>query len=343
MTTRETERPATPATDEHPQRTWHDLVRNQQAILLAFIVVMIAFFTWRNSIFFSQAVLTNVLNDWCPIVLLAVGQTFVVVTGGIDLSVGSNVAMSGVVAALAMRTMTESGTGSNTTLLVGLLIAAAVGTVVGLVNAVLINKAKLVAFVATLATLGICQGLALVWTQGGPVGGGPSNTIEMSVANIGPFSRPILLVFVVVIVAGLVLHLTRFGRYTFAIGSNAFAARSAGINVRRHIVKVYALSGFLAGLAGMFYYLRLGTGSPSTGIGRELDSIAAVVIGGVALSGGVGRITGTALGALVISTLASGLVIIDVEPTWRLVAVGVLIGAAGALQGLLGNSTRSAS
>jgi len=307
---------------------------NQLFILAAFMVVLIAFFSLKNSQFFSQSVMENVLNDWSPLVLIAIGETFVVVAGGIDLSVGANIAMSGVVAALLMRRLTLGHHGANLTMLLGVLVAMAVGAIVGFVNALLINKAKLVPFVASLATLGVCKGLAVVWTKGGPVGDAPSNTIPLTISRFGPFSIAMLVVFVVVAVATVLMHLTRFGRYTFAVGSNPFAARAAGINVQRHLTKAYVMCGALAGLAGIIYYLRLQSGSPSTGIGRELDAIAAVVIGGVILTGGVGRVMGAALGTLVLSTVASGLVIIGVPANYRDVVVGVLIALAGIVLGL---------
>jgi ribose transport system permease protein len=320
---------------EIPESRLRSILGNQQFILLLFIAVLVVFFSVSESLFFSKAVLTNVLNDWCPIVLIGIGETFVIVTGGIDLSVGSALGLAGMGAALVMRTMTTNGTGQNLTWIVGLLVASLIGTAVGLVNSFLINKAKLVPFVATLATLGICAGLSVIWTKGSPVGGGPAKSIDLTVSHYGPFSKTMIIVFAIVALAWLLLHFTRFGRHTFAIGSNPFAARAAGINVQRHVMKVYAFSGFMAGLAGMFYYLRLGTGSPSTGGQGELAAIAAVVIGGAALAGGVGRITGTALGALVISTIASGLVIIGVRAQWRIVVVGILIVVAGFIQGLL--------
>ncbi len=309
------------------------LVNNQQFVLTAFMIVLIAFFSLKNSQFFSQSVMENVLNDWSPLVLIAIGETFVVVAGGIDLSVGANIAMSGVVAALLMRRLTVGGHNADLTLLLGTLAAMAVGAVVGFINAQLINRGKMVPFVATLATLGVCRGLAVVWTGGGPVGDAPSNTLAWTQSLYGPFSRAMFVVFVVVALAAVALHLTRFGRYSFAIGSNPFAARAAGINVQRHLTKIYVLSGVLAGLAGIVFYLRLQSGSPSTGVGRELDAIAAVVIGGVFLTGGVGRIMGATLGTLVLSTVASGLVIIGVPPNYRDVVVGVLIALAGIVLG----------
>jgi ribose transport system permease protein len=312
--------------DEKSSRlTLQGLLANQQFLLLIVFGVMVAFFTWRNSIFFSSAVFGNILADFGPIALIACGQMYVMISGGIDLSVGYNLGFSGVVAALTMRNLTTHSWPPNVTLVIGLVVA---------VNSFLINRAKLVPFIATLVTLGACAGLSIVFTSGGPVGGGPSNAIALSVPIWGPFSRPVMVVMLVVLIAGLFLHLSRFGRYTYAIGSNAFAARGAGINIARHVTKIYTLSGFFAGLAGFYFYLRLSTGAPSTGAGNELDAIAAVVIGGAALSGGVGRMTGTVLGALMITTVTSGLIIIGVAPNWKRVVVAVMIAIAATVQAL---------
>lgn len=324
----------TAATPTAATPRWRTLLSNQQFILLIVLLAMIALFSAINPIFFSSSVAANVLADWGPIVLLALGQTFVVISGGIDLSVGAITGFAGVVAAYQMRAMTDAGQGEWVTLIVGTFICMAVGVGVGLLNAALINWARLVPFIATLATLGAAGGMSIVLTGGGPIGGGPSNAIALSVPWLGPFSTPILIVIGITILCWLFLHLARFGRYTYAIGSNTFAARAAGINVKRHIVKVYALSGLLSGLAGMFFYLRLGSGSPTSGSGAELSAIAAVVIGGAALTGGVGRITGTVLGSLILATVTSGLIIIGVQPNWKQVVVAVLIAVAATLQAL---------
>ena len=156
----------------------------------------------------------------------------------------------------------------------------------------------------------------------------------MSVAKFGPLNWPGIIVIVIVLILGAYLHQTRFGRYTYAIGSNSFAARSAGINVKTHLTKVYMLSGALAGLAGMYLYIRLGVGSPSSGQSGELDAIAAVVIGGASLAGGSGRMTGTVLGAFILTTVTSGLIIIGVAPNWKQVVVALLIAGAVFTQGL---------
>ena len=309
------------------------LIGNQQFLLLLVWFGMVAFFTAFNSIFFSVAVFGNILLDWAPVVLMAIGQTFVIVSGGIDLSVGSTVALSGVTAAFFMQGWTTDGKNQWVTILAGTLVAGLVGISIGLINGFLITKAKIVPFIATLVTMGAAAGLAIVYSGGAPIAGGPEKAITLSVPWFGPFSTPGLIVVAIVVICGLFLHLARFGRYTYAIGSNEFAARTAGINVNRHYLKVYALSGFLSGLAGMYFYCRLGAGAPTSGYGGELDAIAAVVIGGAALTGGVGRLSGTVLGALILTTTTSGLIIIGVAPDWKQVVVAILIAAAVLLQG----------
>ncbi len=314
---------------------------NQQAILLIVLLAMIALFSTLNPVFFSLGVAGNVLLDWAPVALIAVAETFVVISGGIDLSVGATLGFSGVIAAYAMAGMTGAGLPDALVIFLGTLVAAGVGIGVGIVNGLLINVAGLVPFIATLATLGAAGGMSIVLTGGAPIAGGPQSAIALSVPFLGPFSWPVIVVVVVVVIAGLYLHLGKFGRYTYAIGSNPFAARAAGINVKMQLAKIYGLSGLLSGLAGMFLYIRLGSGAPTSGAGNELDAIAAVVIGGVALAGGIGRMTGTVLGSLILATVTSGLIIIGVEPNWKQVVVAILIASAVSLQAVRGRGSRS--
>jgi ribose transport system permease protein len=307
---------------------------NQQFILTLVLLAMVLVFTLINPTFFSVAVFGNILVQWAPIALIAVGETFVIVTGGIDLSVGSTITLSSVVGAFAMEAMTSAHAPDVPTLLLGALVCLATGVAVGLVNALLINVARLLPFIATLATLGAAAGLALVFTKGGPIAGGPPSAIGLSVPWLGPLSTPDILVILVIVVAGLYLHKSRFGRYSYSIGGNSFATVAAGVNVKRHLTKVYALSGGLAGAAGMILYLTLGQGSPTAGAGDELIAIAAAVIGGVSLMGGVARMTGTVVGSLILATVTSGLIIINIDPNWNQVAVAVLIAAAVSIQTL---------
>ena len=328
-------KPAAPVTQVvAPTSRLKAVLSNQQFLLLLVWLAMVLGFSLIKPIFFSVDVAANILLDWAPLVLIALGQLIVVISAGIDLSVGATVGFSGVIGAFAMKSLTANGQPTATTLLLGVLVCVLVGAIVGTINAALINYARLVPFIATLVTLGAASGLSLVLTKGAPIMGGPTDAIMLVTPWIGPFSKPVVVIIGIVVLLWLFVHKARFGRYTYAIGSNAFAARAAGINVRRHIAKVYVLSGVLAGLAGFFFYLRLNGGAPTSGFGMELDAIAAVVIGGAALAGGVGRVSGTVIGALILTTVTSGLIIIGVDPSWKRVVVAVLIAIAATLQAL---------
>jgi ribose transport system permease protein len=316
------------------------IATNQSTILMGVMVLLIIVFSSLEPKFLSAATANNILTDWGSVVLIAVGQTFVIISGGIDLSVGAIIGLSGVVSAWTTANvlgLDQSVKGADSTgpLLIGTVVSVLVGVVVGLTNAVLINKFAIVPFIATLSTMGAALGFSVIISSGMPIGS--ANNFALISAfdpQTNPFSLAVVVVIIVVVIVGLFLHKAKFGLYTYAIGSNAFAARAAGINVERHLTKIYALSGALAGLAGMYVYIRLGAGSPSSGTGRELDAIAAVVIGGASLMGGIGRILGTVLGALILFTVQSGLIMIGVAPDWKKVVVAVLIAAAVAAQTL---------
>lgn len=329
------EQPATASTAsaDQPGGWLRSILSNQHVLLLVALIILVVYFTARDSVFVSSPEIAVLLTNLASLILLATGETYVIVSGGIDLSVGATTGVCGVVAAFAMRGMVSSNTNEALVLIVGTLVCAGLGIGIGLLNAALMNWARLVPFVATLATLGAGSGLALVLSNGVPIGN-DSSALNIGSQHIGPFPYLFLVVLAVVIIAWLYLHLSGFGRYTYAIGSNAFAARAAGINVRRHLTKVYALSGLMAGLTGMVFYIRLGAGAPSSGDGFELTAIASVVIGGVSLFGGSGRLTGSILGALILTVVTSGLIISNVSPNWNQVAVALCIAAAASLQAL---------
>jgi ribose transport system permease protein len=298
-------------------------------------------FAQLNPRFLSTAAAANIMQDFSPVLLTAVGQTFVIISGGIDLSVGSVLGLAGVICALTARAANQAGlpTGAG----IGLAVMAGIvtGLLVGLVNGLLVSRVKLAPFIATLATMGAAYGTTLVVTNGVQIAGGPRAVILIgSKTYLGVFTAPVLVVLGVTAIAWLFLAKTRFGRYTYAIGSNRFAARVAGIGVKQHLVKVYLLSGVLAGLAGILVYFRLGSGSPSSGQGGELQAIAAAVIGGVSLAGGQGRLGGTILGAFIITAVISGLILIGVAPAWQQIVTGALIAVAVAVQAI-GNPKRS--
>lgn len=326
--------------------------RNQSVLLVATLVILgVVFQIASEGIFLTTGTLATVLNDWGSYILLAVAQTFVVITGGIDLSVGSTVSLSSVVAGWVLvqglhLDSSISGDAAIPYVLLAVLVALLVGLAVGALNAFLINILKIVPFIATLATMGAMSGMAIIISGGMPLQGPNDFNLGIPYTVFGvqlPISTTVLTVLIITVIAGLYLHKTRFGLYTYALGSNPFATRAAGISPARHITKVYMLSGGLAGLAGAYAYIRLGAGSPSNGAGMELYAIAATVIGGVSLMGGVGRIIGIALGTLVLFTVQSGLLmvkVVQVSPSLKQVIVAILIAAAVAVQTLQKNGRK---
>ena len=298
-----------------------------------------------QGIFLNTITLGTVLNDWGSYILLAVAQTFVVITGGIDLSVGATVSLSSVVAGWVLvkglgLDSSITGDAAIPYVLLSVLVCLLVGLAVGALNAFLINILKIVPFIATLATMGAMTGLAIIISGGMPLQGPNNFKLGLPYNIFGvqlPISTTVLSVMIILVICGLFLHKSKFGLYTFALGSNPFATRAAGISPAKHLTKVYMLSGGLAGLAGAYAYIRLGAGSPTNGAGMELYAIAATVIGGASLMGGVGRIVGVALGTLVLFTVQSGLLmvkVVTVSPSLKQVIVAILIAAAVAVQTL---------
>jgi ribose transport system permease protein len=290
------------------------------------LVVIIAVFSFLNfEAFASVFNLRNIMIDASTLLIVAVGMTFVIITGGIDLSVGSVLVFSQVVAALVMR---EMGAEGLAVILVGLAAALVSGVAWGLLNGVLIAKTRIPALIVTLGTLGMAQGAALLLSGGINVRGAVPPEL-LSTVGIGRLFDEIpylvLIAAGITIVGGILLHLTRFGRHTYAIGSNAEAARRAGINVSRHVVKVYAMSGLLAGVAGYMLLARFTTTTIEGHGTTNLQAIAAVVIGGTSLFGGIGAVFGTVVGVFIPSILRNGFIIIGVEPFWQQVAVGAVL------------------
>ncbi len=309
------------------------LAANQQFILFLVLVALMCFFDFHNTRFVGTGEFTNLLVDFSEAVLIAVAEMYVIFSGGIDLSVGSTIAVSGVVSAYAIQYLETHHFGEFPSLMVGTFACAGVGAAVGTINALLITKARLVPFVATLVTLSMGEGLALVFSKGATVGYDPAAG-GWSSTGFWIFRWLTIMVLVLTLVLGIVLHFTRYGRYTFAIGSNPFAARAAGINVNRHVASVYVLSGVLAGLAGMVWYFNTSGGAPQNGIGNELYAIAAVVIGGVSLFGGTGRFTGIIIGVAILTVVQDGLVFINVSTNWNEVVVAGIIALAAIVQSL---------
>jgi len=314
-----------PAEDEVPRTPLQRLLGAQAFQILAVLLALVVIFSVAESdAFLSVNNFRNIVVNVSILAIIGVGMTFVIITGGIDLSVGSVLVFSGVVAAQTMEALGGEGVGVS---LVGALVACASGILWGLLNGVLVAKAKVPPLIVTLGTLGMALGGAQILTGGIDVRGAP--TVLTDTIGFGRLFGQVpylsLIALVVVVVGAVVLHRTRFGRYTYAVGSNGEAARRVGVRADRHLVLVYTLAGFCAGLAGI---LNLAFFASTTIAGQSntaLNVIAGVVIGGTSLFGGIGTIAGTVVGLFIPSVLQNGFVIMGVQPFWQQVVVGAFL------------------
>jgi len=314
--------------EEQPAGRLARLARLQALqIIIVLAVIVVIFAILKPGSFLTVFNIRGIVQDTSILAVLGVGMTLVIITGGIDLSVGSVLVFSGVVADKAMAAMGGQGWGAA---LAGLLVAIAAGLAWGLVNGVLVARAKVPPLIVTLGTLGMALGLAEVITTGVDLRDVPSVMVNsVGFGNIA-WQIPTLAVIAAVVVAlGIVLlHRTRFGLHTYALGSNPEAGRRSGLNVTRHLVTIYALSGLLAGFAGwlnLAFFQSTTIGGQST---TNLSVIAGTVIGGTSLFGGYGSILGTTIGLFIPSTLQNGFVIIGIQPFWQQVVVGAVLIAA---------------
>jgi ribose transport system permease protein len=296
-------------------------------IVLILAGMIVAFSILEPEAFSTVNNARNLATNAAILLVIAVGMTFVIITAGIDLSVGSVLVFSGVVSAKAMNGMEGDGAG---VIVVGVLVALAAGLGWGVLNGILITKARVPSLIVTLGTLGMALGLSLIITNGVDIREVPPKLVtSIGVGRLGgEIPWLVVIAVAVAIVFGVLLHATRFGRHTYAIGSNQEAARRAGIAVDRHLIAVYGLSGCLAGLAGFMSLARFATTTLGGHATDNLQAIAAVVLGGTSLFGGVGTVLGTVVGVFIPAVLQNGFVITGVEPFWRDVAVGAVLIAA---------------
>ncbi|MGW1680718.1 ABC transporter permease [Saccharopolyspora sp. NPDC002376] len=283
------------------------------ALIVVFVVLSIiapSFLTADN--------LFNLGSQTSVNAVMAVGVTLVIITGGIDLSVGSVAALSGVVGVLLMAEY-----GFNP--LIGILGGLVVGAVAGLVNGLLVSVVGLPPFIATLGMLSVGRGLVLIATGAVAVFGAPESFRLLGQGVIGAIPIPVVLIAVVAVLGHLVLTRTRLGRYAYVMGSNMEAARLSGVPVKRYTTLVYVLSGALAGLGGMIAASRINSGQPNFGEGLELDVIAAVVIGGASLFGGRGTVLGSLIGAFLVAVIRNGAVQLNIGTFYQNVLIGVII------------------
>lgn len=293
---------------------------SQRFGLVFSFVLLCAVLSFLSNRFLTLDNAVNVLRQSTINGIIAVGMTYVILTAGIDLSVGAVLALCTVVTA----DLLQRGVPVPLAVIIGL----GLGAGLGLVNGAIITKARVPPFVATLGMMTVARGLALTYTQGRPITGLPDGFRYIGTGSLGPIPMPIVIAGLTFFLGYVLLMRTRAGEYIFAIGNNPVAARYAGIATHRYTTFVYAVAGLLAGLAGMILVARLNSAQPTAGLGYEFDAIAAVVVGGTSFAGGEGGLGGTLLGALVIAVLNNGLNLLNVSSFYQPVATGVVIALA---------------
>ncbi len=285
--------------------------------LIAMCLFLIVFPTTRTT-FATSKNLFNILRQNASNLFLATGMTMVIILGGIELSVGSVIALSGCVAAgcVVFLSLPEW---------LAFLLAILVGGVVGLFNGFVISKTDIPPFIVTLASMNITKGIALVYTQGAPIRCMTDTFKFPGAGYVGPIPTPVILMIIVFCIAVFIMNRTQLGRHIYAVGGNPQAAKFSGINVMKVKFIVYIYTGIMAGLAGVVVASRLYSGQPTAGDGAEMDAIASVVVGGTSMSGGSGTLGGTLIGVLIIGVLNNGLNLLGVDSNWQFIVKGLVI------------------
>ena len=301
------------------------------------ILIICALSALRPESFLTIGNFLNVFRRSSVYGIIAIGMTSTIISGGIDLSVGSMLALCGMVGATVMAAV--GGTDpQGASLVIGTFVGIGIGTICGFLNGLLITKLSLQPFIVTLGTMSFFRGISLVMKDGHPVNVPSYKYLgEGSVLSI-PIS--VIIFAVIIVIASFILRYTRLGRYTYAIGSNREAAFHAGVNVDRNLIYIYTFTGFLVGIAAMIATSRTVSAQPTAGLGAELDVIAAVVIGGASLAGGQGSITGTIIGTLLISFLRNGCTLLGISTNAQLIVIGMIIVLAVAVDQLARARTR---
>jgi len=302
-----------------------NLIRFQSLIALFLLCLALSILSDK---FLTVSNAWNVMRQISVNICISTGMTLIVLTAGIDLSVGSVLALCGAITAGLLRNGLEFPSGNlfiGFTLLGALIAGILTGCALGAFNGWAITKFKVPPFVATLAMLTIARGLTMLWTQGFPISGLGDTFLYFGTGWLLGIPVPVWISGIIVLIAVLITNKTRLGRYIYAIGGNESASKLSGINVSRVKIIVYTIAGALAAIGGILVTSRLDSAQPNAGTSYELDSIAAVVIGGTSLSGGRGSILGTVQGAIIIGVLNNGLVLLNVSPFWQQVVKGFVI------------------
>jgi ribose transport system permease protein len=295
------------------------LSRSQKQLLSTFsgLFILGLVFTILSPYFFSVNNLLTVATQTAVIAIIAIGQTYVLITGGIDLSIGSNIALSAMVAGLFMR--------ANLPVPLAILSGLITGLASGAVSGTLVAFGNIPPFIATLGTMTVVRGISLTLTQGIPVSGLPRTFTRWGTDSTLGIPNPVIVMVLLVLIFGFVLAKTKLGRHIYATGSNFEAARLSGVNTKKVLIAVYVFSGLLAAFAGLLMAARIISAQPAAGDGYELDAVASSVIGGTSTMGGEGSIAGTFIGAFVIGILRNGLNLIGISPFLQKIVIGVVI------------------
>ena len=295
-------------------------LKDNLGIILALVAMILFLYIYpkTHNTFLTTNNIFNVLRQSATNLMLACGMTMVIILGGIDLSVGSIIAMSGVLGAAAVvwHGLPE---------IVGILIAILSGLLFGLLNGTIIARTKIPPFIVTLASMNIAKGIAYVYSGGKPIRCMTDPWKFLGAGNVAGIPVPVITMFIVFIVAVLFLNRTRTGRHIYAVGGNDTAAKFSAINTAKVKLIVYSFSGLMAGLAGITIASRLYSGTCTSGDGAEMDAIAAVVVGGTSMSGGSGKLGGTLIGVLIIGILNNGLNLMGVNSDWQYIIKGAVI------------------
>lgn len=292
-------------------------ISGDKLVLLAAIIVVFAMFTALNKNFFSATNIINILIAASLVGLVAIGHTYLIIAGQNDLSPGSLAAFSGVVAALLVSKGIPFG--------FAVLLTIGSGVLVGCFNAFMVNKIHLEAFIATLVTQSIVRGFAYIICGGKPVSISNKTFLVLGKARIANIPLSVWIMLICIIVFGIILAKTKFGRSVYAIGGSIDAARLAGLNPKRIITISYIMMGILCSIGGIIFAARMNSGQPAANVNLEFDAITAVILGGVSFAGGVGDMGGTILGIILIQAFNTGLTMVNVPSFWQYVAKGGLL------------------
>jgi ribose/xylose/arabinose/galactoside ABC-type transport system permease subunit len=291
----------------------------ESGILLALVLLMLAF-TILSPYFFSTQNFSNILTQSAITIVVASGATLIIASGGIDLSVGSVLCLSGILMAMSIKTGIPAW--------LSIIICLSSGALMGAINGFMIGIVKITPLIATLASLSVFRALAYIITNARPIYGFPMSIRIFGTGHLGPIPYAFVVAIVVALILLLVIKRTRIGRYTLAIGGNEEAARLSGVNIWKTKIVIYAIAGLCYSVAALILTARLNAAEPLAGSGLEMEAIAAAVIGGASLAGGIASIPGTIIGAILMATLKNGLTLLSVQPYFQQLTIGIVIVAA---------------